>query len=142
MDLHPEFPIVSGHYRITKEWSLNLPIELNRRVEDGSLVLWRPEFTLWLEAWGNNKSESQKARLKWLKEATTPAAYDVKEKLSNGVLRFSYRLAEQAEDKRQPAFYCFAIGSNGHLQMVFYFDKEESISTAERICESAAESAL
>ncbi|REJ67067.1 MAG: DUF2185 domain-containing protein [Planctomycetota bacterium] len=36
--LHPDFPIVTGQYRLTSSWRVFLPLEFNRRVEDGSLV--------------------------------------------------------------------------------------------------------
>lgn len=42
MDLHPDFPVVEGLYRLTRDWELELPEKFNRRIEDGNMVLWRP----------------------------------------------------------------------------------------------------
>ena len=33
-----DFSMVSGQYQITDEWSLNLPAQFNRKIEDGLLV--------------------------------------------------------------------------------------------------------
>ena len=142
MDLHPEFPIVNGHYQLTSEWSTALPVELNRRVENGNLALWRKSFTSWFEIWNNDKKESKKVRLAWMKSEIPPVAPDIKEVSSKKVLRLSYRVFESAEDNRQPALYCFAIGKNGYVQAAFYFDKQEGISLAQKICGSLDEESL
>ncbi len=142
MDLHPDFPIVSGHYQLTSEWSAVLPIELNRRVEDGSLVLWRKGFTSWFEIWNNDKNESKEARLARLKSEISPNASDIKEVSAEKTLKLSYRLSESAEDNRLPALYCFALGKNGHVQAAFYFDKPEGIALAQKICGSLSEEAI
>lgn len=64
VQLHPGFPVVQDTYQMTKEWSVTLPGRFNRRIEDGSLVLWRPGFTIWTSVWGNDKKESAEKRLK------------------------------------------------------------------------------
>lgn len=40
-NLHPDFPVVEGRYRLTREWELELSGKFNRRIEDGNMVLWR-----------------------------------------------------------------------------------------------------
>jgi hypothetical protein len=59
----PGFPIVEGDYALTARWSLYLPEKFARRLEDGSLVLWRHGLTIWLAAWNNDRAESQAQRL-------------------------------------------------------------------------------
>ena len=46
--LNPQFPIVEGRYQMTGEWSIALPGQFNRRIENQDLVIWRPGFTIWL----------------------------------------------------------------------------------------------
>jgi len=60
--LHPDYPVVEGRYNLTNDWSLILDEAHNRRVEDGSLVLWRPSFTVWLNIWNNDKDSSKEER--------------------------------------------------------------------------------
>ncbi len=140
VNLNPDFPIIEGHYQMSKEWSVVLPSKFNRRVEDGSLVIWKPGFTMWTIIWNNDNSESPEERLKWIKEDSAPDAFDVVTESTNGALRYAYRLKEDSEDDRQPAFYCYAIGRDGHVQMAIYFDSPHDLSDAQAIWRSLTES--
>ena len=40
------FPLVEGEHRLTATWSMYLPEQFARRIEDGSLVLWLPGLTI------------------------------------------------------------------------------------------------
>jgi hypothetical protein len=137
--LHPEYPIVEGKYQMTKEWSVDLPLKFNRRFEDDSLVIWRPGFTMWIVVWGNNHNETPKERLAWTKKDISEDSFDIMEEEDSDILRYSYRLKEESEDNRLPAFYCFAIGRKGHVQLAIYFDNKEDIETAHQIWRSLRE---
>ena len=67
------------------------------------------------------------------------AAYDVEEHVQENVLRLDYRLVEDAQDDRVPAFYCYAVGEHSHVQMAFYFDDEEDLTLAKEIWRSLGE---
>src|SRR4051812_32436765 len=75
----PGFPLVQGDHALTATWSIHLREQFARRVEDGSLVLWRPGLTLWLVAWGNDNNETQDERLAWIKDKASPARSDARE---------------------------------------------------------------
>jgi hypothetical protein len=139
MALHPDFPVVEGTIELTEEWRVTLPGKFNRRIEDGNLVLWRPGITLWIAIWSNDHNETPEQRLHWISEDNNPDAYDRLTETGEGEIRFSYRLAEDSDDDRQPAFYCFAIGQNGHVQMAIYFDDAEDLDTAKQIWRSLRE---
>jgi hypothetical protein len=139
VQLHPEFPVVEGHYQMTKEWSVDLPSKFNRRIEDRDLVIWKPGFTSWTTVWGNDKSASPDERLAWIRGDSPPDAFDAVSETSNGILRYAYRLNENSEDDRLPAFYCYAIGQAGHVQMAIYFDSPEDLSTAQHLWRSLTE---
>jgi hypothetical protein len=134
--LHPEYPVVEGVYQMTDHWSVTLDQKHNRRIEDGSLVLWRPGFTIWTTVWNGKEGETPEQRLKSLKEGISDKATEVKEEKHGAVLGLSYRLDEESEDKRQPAFYGFAVGPAGHVQMSIYFDDEKDAATAREIFKS------
>lgn len=133
------FPTVEGNYQMTKDWSVFLPQKFKRRFEDDQLVLWRPGFTLWIAVWGNDKDQSAEERLARVKRDMSKEGFDLEEKREGALLRFAYRLKEDAPDKRVPAYYCFAIGRSGHVQMAIYFDDEATLSQARAICWSVAE---
>lgn len=140
MELNPDFPIVEGPYRLTKEWNISIPEAMNRRIEDGYMVFWRPGLTAWIAIWDPKKGESAVERLKWLKETASKDAFDRKEVMRGGATYFSYRLKEETDDKRVPALYCNTVGPRGdHVHMAVYFDAEKDLSKARAICESAKE---
>ncbi|MES2475503.1 MAG: hypothetical protein V4640_06965 [Verrucomicrobiota bacterium] len=138
VQLHPEFPVVEAHYQMTKEWSVDLPTKFNRRFEESDLVIWKPGFTIWTTVW-NNKSESPDERLAWIRDDSSPDAFDAVTETSNGLLRYSYRLKEDSDDARLPGFYCYAIGKVGHVQMAIYFDSPDDLDTAQAIWRSLTE---
>ncbi len=139
-ELDPDFPVVDGRYQMTKEWSVDLPSNFNRRMEDGSLVMWKPGFTIWTSVWGNDNAEAADDRLKSLRAQASPNAFDSMTESSGGLLRYSYRLVEEFHDAQQAAFYCFAIGASGHVQMAIYFDTAEDIEESLLIWRSITES--
>jgi hypothetical protein len=138
--LNPNYPVVEGPHQITDDWSIVLPRPFNRRIEDGELCIWRPGFTVWVVAWNNDDDESAAERLDWLRETSSPGAFDVIDEQSNDLVRFAYRLEEPSDDKRVAALYCFVIGRAGHLQLAMYFDREADVELGLGIWRSAAES--
>ncbi|GAA5497214.1 hypothetical protein Rhal01_03407 [Rubritalea halochordaticola] len=140
MQLHPDYPVVEDAYQMTKEWTVTLPTRFNRRMEEGDLVIWKPGFTIWTVVWGNDQNLSQEERLVWIKDESSPSCYDEITEESDGITRYAYRLKEYSEDDRLPAFYCYAFGNLGHVQMAIYFDSEEDIADAMAIWRSLAES--
>ncbi|MEO7091888.1 MAG: DUF2185 domain-containing protein [Polyangiales bacterium] len=125
----PGFPIVEGRFALSKNWMLALPEQYARRVEDGSLVLWRPGITLWINAWGNDRGESQAARLAAMTAGISTSAREIQQGIADRVTRFSYLLTEDNQD----ALYAFAFSDAGHLQMAIYFDDPADASTARAI---------
>jgi len=135
--MHPDYPIVEGHYQLTSDWSLVTPLPLNRRVEDGDLILWRPGFTIILAFWENEKKESIKERLKWLKDGTSPAAMNKREfLLGEEMSRFSYELTEDHDGQMVLGYYGFVIAPEEHVQFAVYLDEETELKVAKEIFNS------
>jgi hypothetical protein len=139
--LHPDFPVVEGRYQMTKEWSVSLAEKFNRRIEGSDLVIWRPGMTLWIAIWGNDKSESKDIRIKKIRESISNKAFDIQTSKVSPVSRLNYRLKEEKAQGTIPAYYCFAIGDTGHVQMAIYLDNEKDVKSAQTICESLSERA-
>ena len=140
VQLHPEYPVIMGQYRLTKEWSIELPSKFNRRIEDESLVIWQPGFTMWIIVWNLTDGELPADRFKDLISSSSSDAFDQCETSSGGALKYSYRLAEDSDDNREAAFYGMAVGSSSHIEIAFYFDEAEQVDTAQHIFGSVAES--
>ena len=134
--LHPDFPVVEGKYQLTDDWSITLDQKHNRRIEDGSMVIWRPGFTVWLKVWKLKDGETPAQRLGELKKGIDKKATDPVEEKEGKPLRFSYRLKEEADDKRQAAFYGFAVGPESHVSVSIYFDREDDLKQAKEVFKS------
>lgn len=113
------------------------PFPLNRRVEDGDLIFWRPGFTIYLAFWENEKKESIKDRLKWLKEGTSPGAINKREfTVGDEISRFSYELKEDHDGQTILGYYGFVIAPREHVQFATYLDEETDLKMAKDIFNS------
>ncbi|MCW1916540.1 hypothetical protein OJ996_23335 [Luteolibacter sp. GHJ8] len=131
--LHPDFPVIEGKYQMTDNWSVTLDQKHNRRIEEGSLVIWRPGFTIWTRVWNLKEGETAEERLKSLRADISKEATDVVESRDSMPLRLSYRLKEKSEDDRQAAFYGVAVSASGHVHVAIYFDDAKDLKTAQEI---------
>jgi len=131
--LHPDYPTVDGALSITDSWAIVLPEKFNRRLDKGDLVIWRPGFTIRIATWNNAPNETAQQTLSWIKEGISAEAYDREEREQQGVSWVCYRLAEQSDDARVAALYCYAVAPREHLQMAFYFDDEADLGLAKAV---------
>ena len=125
---------MEGDYKLTPDWSVFLPEKFNRRVEDGSLVLWRPGITIYVNAWNNDRDESIDARRSKIKSEISPKAFELQEEQEGAIAFFSYRLIEDGVN----ALYGFVFSDARHLQVAIYFDDETDIDLARSIFVSFA----
>lgn len=134
----PGFPLVQGEHVLTETWQIFLPEQFARRIEDGSLVLWRPGLTIWLAAWGNDNNEPQADRLQWIRDRASPSGFDTRESIGDGLSRFSYRLLDGSEDGPVESLNACVIGDDGQLQLSVYFDDIGDAAEAQEIVDSVA----
>lgn len=127
--LNPDFPVVSGTVTLSPEWTLTVEQPMNRRLEDGALVLWRPGFTVWLTLW-NSTDAPGSARMATLLEHASPDRYDLRQWRRGEVEYAGYRLTEPEVDAAADPLYGFAVGPGGHLQFAGYFDDEADLAAA------------
>lgn len=132
----PGFPLVEGDYALTEAWSIHLPEQFARRIEEGSLVLWRPGLTIWLTAWNNDQDESQAERLAWIKSKSSPQRWAERESRAGGMTRYSYRLRDENDDGPVESLTAFIFGDEGHLQIAVYFDDPSDEAAAQALVDS------
>lgn len=142
MSLHPDFPVVQGHHQLTPEWAITLVEPVNRRIEDGDLVLWNPRITVWMTIWHNDEDASIQARLDDLKQHMSPDAEAIEQEQTDSILFYAYRLAEEpdedTDDERRPGYYGYAFADTSHVQMAVYFDDEADVEIARALHRSLA----
>lgn len=134
--LSPDFPVIEGEYQITKSWSITLPDQFNRRIEDEDIVIWKPGFTIYIAVWNNDKNLSHESLFNSVTEDISPEVFDINSNENGEIRLFSYRLSEDMDDQRVAAFYCYAVSPNGYVQSVMYFDLEKDVDDAIKILES------
>src|SRR5439155_2157735 len=119
--------VVQGRVSIGEVWSIELPWPFRRRREEGSLVLWQPGLTFWIDSFGPGTALEQ------IRADISPGAFDLRSEESEGLTRLTYRLREDESDAKAPSLYAFVHGARGHLQLGIYFDREEAAPSARAI---------
>jgi hypothetical protein len=132
----PGIPLVKGLHQLTREWAIQLPQPFARRVEDGSLVLWRPGITVWLAPWENDHGESQSARLATLRAGAPPHRFDEREGASGDLTRWSFFVRDVTPDGEVTALHAWLIADAGQLHMAVYFDDPAANVAALALCEA------
>lgn len=135
----PGFPVVEGDHALTADWSIHLPDRFARRIEAGSLVLWRPGLTIWLSAWNNDHGESQAKRLDGIRKSASPKRFDEHEDKADNLTRYRYRLRDANESGPVESLHGFVISEKGQLQLAIYFDDPADEAAARQLVESVAE---
>lgn len=130
-DLHPEYPVVDGEYRITAEWMITLPSPCNRRIEDGSMVIWRPGFTVHLVAWDNTPGDSISDRVDHLLASISPDAENLVRTDDESLTRVSYLLNEDVA-----SIATFAVSEGSQILASIYFEDRAGRQAAEEIAGS------
>jgi hypothetical protein len=130
-----KYPIVEGEQAITPEWSIKLPAteKLARRVEDGSLVLWRPGLTVRVGIWNNDRHESQARRLAAAKTAAPARRRDEQESVADGLVRWSYRAKEETDRGMTDLLMASIFSRSDHARIAVYFDDASDATVAQQL---------
>ena len=144
LELNPDFPVVTGHYQLTDGWRVQLPQPFNRRIEDGSLVLWMPELTLWINLWHNESKASVDELIARATDSLNPQRSDEQLEKTAGMVRLTYELTEQADDPETPAtlathsINAYIAAPAGMVQMSAYVDSPDARALAYDIIRSVS----
>lgn len=133
-ELHPDFPVVSGDYLMTKGWRVALPEQFNRRIEDGSLVLWRPELTFWINVWQGERVVSIDEVLERLLAGASAERTDEQVERTPAMNRLTYELAEDGPDSNSVNGY--VIFPSGYVQVAACYDSPQARALAYGIIKS------
>ena len=136
MPLHPDYPVIEGYHQLTPAWALDVEQPVNRRIEDGSMVLWRPGFTAWLNIWRNEARETVEQRAKGIESEVSPHAHDIISETSDGLFRHAYRLEEESGSNQVYAYYGHVVAPDSHVQIAIYFDAASELAAAKALVAS------
>jgi hypothetical protein len=123
--------------RISDDWWIGIDESYRTRVEDGSLVFWRSERTVWINVWKDGDGRSTRERLDgWVGERNVGAT-DLFRRDDNGLLRFAYLLEEPEESGGlRLGVYSYTVGESSTVQMACYFDLKEDLDWATAVTRS------
>jgi hypothetical protein len=139
MSLNPDFPVVSGAFGMPNQWTLTLPVQFNRRVEDGSLVLWAPDLTFWIDIWNNDANLSMQDQTARILKDANPARRAEKLERSGALLRLSYELTEEDSEQatmQHSSISGHVISASGYVQIAAYYDTPEARLLGYQVIES------
>jgi hypothetical protein len=123
--------------QISEEWWIGIDGTYHTKVEDGSLVFWRAERTLWLNIWKDGDGKSPSERLEAWKSGRSLQAVDLFEQEDHGLLRFGYLLEEPEESGgRMLGVYSYTVSATYTVQMACYFDLKEDLDWATAVSKS------
>lgn len=118
---------------MTDDWSVTLPREYARRVENKSLVLWRKGITCWADVWTRKKGDTQQKMFDWVRQQVSEHALEKWEMADSEPKRVAYMLLEKEGGEPRWALYCYALGDASHVMMAIYFDDRADLKEAKEI---------
>ena len=123
--------------RISADWWLGLDESYRTRLDDGSLVLWRSERTVWINIWNDHEGWTLRERLeRWVAERDVRAD-DLFQVDDGEILRYGYLLEEEEDGGgRRLGLYSYTVSATSTVQMACYFDLKEDLAWASAVARS------
>ncbi|MFO0953349.1 MAG: DUF2185 domain-containing protein [Isosphaeraceae bacterium] len=117
--------------QISRDWWIGLDDTYHGKVDDGSLVFWKAERTLWINIWDDAGQGTPEERLASWTVDRSPDARDLFRQDEDGLLRFGYLLEEPSEGGgTSPGVYSFTVSPSSTVQMACYFELKEDLDWA------------
>lgn len=128
-------PIEDGKVKITENWSFDIESRLLRRLENSSLVVWKPGLTIWMNAYNANDLTIEQ-RVENVISKRSTGAFDIKESKGGELIKLGYRLVEEGEEGEQPSAYIFGFTEKYEVHLTIYFDDEKYLKDIEEVFDS------
>jgi hypothetical protein len=123
--------------QISEEWWIGIDETYRTKVDDGSLVIWRPERTIWINIWKDSDGRTCRERLAAWTVDRHEEATDLFKMEDNGLLRFGYLLEEPEESGGQRlGVYSITVSESSTVKMACYFDLKEDLDWATAVSRS------
>lgn len=123
--------------QISDDWWIGIDETYRTRVDDGSLVIWRPERTIWINIWNDHEGPTRRERLDRRIADRHASADDLYRTEDGGVLRFGYLLGEPEEGGGERlGLYSYTVAASSTVQMACYFDLKDDLAWATAVSKS------
>lgn len=118
-------------------WIVTPPCHLLRRLDEGSLILWRPGFTVYLDGLTAPTDLPATDWLEGLRSDAIPGRTD-EATVEGPLTSFCYRLVEVGPQRELAGWYGFARVGAAVLHYVGYFDDEAGEALAKSFWDSVS----
>jgi hypothetical protein len=132
-NLPPGVAVAQGRVLLSEDWHLELPTPFRRRRERGSLVLWRPALTFWLDV-ACHDARAPSTFLEGRLAELSGKATELRRTERAHMLGCSYRL--RSASAACPTLHSLIVGPQSYVHVHAYFDRETEAATARAIIES------
>ncbi len=118
-----------------KNWQFAVSELMFRRIDQGDLVLWRPEFTIWISAFDSDDAEPN-SKLEGMLKSISADHTNLETKGSVGMEKVRYRLTENVDGNQQNGVYIHAFSRTHEIHLAVYYDDENLLSECDLIWDS------
>jgi hypothetical protein len=124
-------------YRITNEWIIDIPEDLEHRVEDGKLVFWKTGITVITVAF---RLPENTGKLELLNQIQRKMPDDVLETFvstKGEIVGLGYTKIQKREgEKNRLSLYTFTASDTTCLQVAYYLDDPKALEWAKTVWQS------
>tara|TARA_B100000745_G_scaffold300260_1_gene253548 strand:- start:1236 stop:1994 length:759 start_codon:yes stop_codon:yes gene_type:complete len=130
-------PVEKGHVNITEFWEFSVNSYMLRRFDNGSLVIWRPGFTIWLTSYTPD-NPNYNDRASDLVTRASPNKTDLERIESDGLIKVRYFLDEEVNGELQSSAYIYGFTECQEIHIAIYFDGPKHRSEIDNVWSSLA----
>lgn len=120
-------PDAEGESVLDAHWIADFPLRFQRRIEDTTMILWRPKFTIRMQGFGTRDESAQQVREKMERNIPRNASDLVREE-DGGLWRITFRVG--------PALVALVWAGGQLLNLTCSFDEEADAARALAIARS------
>lgn len=131
-------PVEPGKVEVWSDWRFDVSERMLRRFDDGSLVVWRPGFTIFARGLQMKKTLPIETRIERLKKLMSKDATDFELAPAKGFQKMRYRLVEKRRAKPQASVYLFAFAETQEIHLTIYYDDSKDLKEIEKIWSTLA----
>jgi hypothetical protein len=132
------YPVEAGKIVVTSAWEFYLRSRMLRRIDDSSLVIWKPGFTIWLNAYTSNNNDVAE-RIDSILQIISAEAYGLEQEGSADFTKLKYYLVERADGKQQASANLFGFTKAHEIHMSIYYDGDEFLPEIDLIWSTLTE---
>jgi hypothetical protein len=128
-------PVVAGTVLVPQRWRFDICGRMFRRIDGGSLVLWRPGLTLWMDVYTAN-NQGVEERVEGILSLKSEKAENLERRDEQGLVKMRYSLTETIADKELKGVYLFGFTEEEELHLAAYYTSENDRKEIETIWET------